>query len=92
VHLLVLAAMGMMCLPCALHLVLLPRRGAWAQLAVVSAAMLAVHPLLVGEHDMGHHSPAPAAIMVAMVTVASGGLALAVWALALDTLARRARA
>ena len=43
-HLLVLAAAGMACLPCALHLLLLPRRRAWVHSAAVSTAMLVVHP------------------------------------------------
>ena len=92
-RLLVLAAMGMACLPCALHLLLLPRRRAWVQLAAVSAAMLALHPLVAGGH--GSHGTAPAvtaAVTAAMTAVPALALALALAGLARGVRARRARA
>jgi hypothetical protein len=47
---LLLLAMGLACLPCALRTVLLPTRRAWAAAAAVPAAMLALHPLLPAVH------------------------------------------
>ncbi len=85
VRLLVLAAMGMACLPCALHLLLLPRRRVWVRTAVVSAAMLAAHPLLASGH--GAHGTGPATAVTALAAL---GLALALTALVLGARARRA--
>ncbi len=86
-HLLVLAAMAMVCLPCALHLLLLPRRRAWVQTGAVSASMLVVHPLVAGGH--GPHGTAPALTM-AMTALPALGLALALAGLALGTRVRGA--
>ena len=87
-HLLVLAVMGMACLPCALHLVLLPRRRAWVQMAVVSAAMLGVHALVTGGHGAAQHGGTPATVGTAMTVAAALGLAFAACGLALDGRAR----
>ncbi|MGK5114108.1 MULTISPECIES: hypothetical protein [unclassified Geodermatophilus] len=75
---LVLLAMGLACLPCALHLVLLPRRRAWAQAGLVAAAMLVAHPLL-GPGGAHAHAggPAQGALGAAMVLVPALGLGLA---------------
>ncbi len=86
-RLLVLAAMAMACLPCGLHLLLLPRRRAWVQLAAVSAAMLALHPFVAGGH--GSHGTPPA-VTAAMTALPALALALALAALALGARARRA--
>ena len=103
VHVLVLAAgaapsslqvvalllMGMACLPCAMHLALLPRRRTWVQAAAVSAAMLGGHPLLSaagsGHHGTAHVGGAAAGVGVAMVGVPALGLVLALSGLALGT-------
>ncbi|MGY1706647.1 hypothetical protein ACI79C_18935 [Geodermatophilus sp. SYSU D00697] len=82
-RLLVLAGMGMACLPCALHLALLPRRRTWVQMAVVSAAMLVAHPWVTGGHGAGAHGATSSVVGAAMVAVAACGLALALWALVL---------
>ncbi len=86
-HLLALAAMGTACLPCALHLLLLPRRRTWVLMGAVSAAMLVLHPLVAGGH--GAHGTAPV-VAAAMTVLAAAGLALALAALALGARARRA--
>ncbi|MGY1653494.1 hypothetical protein [Geodermatophilus sp. SYSU D01119] len=83
-RLLVLVVMGMACLPCALHLVLLPRRRTWVQMAVVSAAMGGVHPLLAGGHGAAQHGGTPDAVGAAMTVIAAVGLASATWGLVLD--------
>lgn len=82
VHVVVLLAMGMGCLPCAMHLALLPRRRAWAQMAVVSAVMLVGHPVLSATSGAAHHAPAVSAgggvLDVALVVGPVVGLVLAV--------------
>jgi hypothetical protein len=78
---LVLLGMSAACLPCAVHLALLPRRRTWVQTAVVSAAMLGAHPLL----PAGHHGTAHGAVGVAMVAVPALGLVLALAGLRLDS-------
>ena len=82
VHVVVLLAMGMGCLPCAMHLALLPRRRAWAQMAVVSAVMLVGHPVLSATSGAAHHAPAVPAgggvLDVALVVGPVVGLVLAV--------------
>ena len=82
VHVVVLLAMGMGCLPCAMHLALLPRRRAWAQMAVVSAVMLVGHPVLSAASGAAHHAPAVSAggrvLDVALVVGPVVGLVLAV--------------
>ena len=81
VHVVVLLAMGMGCLPCAMHLALLPRRRAWAQMAVVSAVMLVGHPVLSATSGAAHHTPAVSAgggvLDAALVVGPVVGLALA---------------
>ena len=81
VHVVVLLAMGMGCLPCAMHLALLPRRRAWAQMAVVSAVMLVGHPVLSAASGAAHHTPAVSAgggvLDAALVVGPVVGLALA---------------
>ncbi len=81
VHVVVLLAMGMGCLPCAMHLALLPRRRAWVQMAVVSAVMLAGHPVLSAASGAAHHAPAVSAgggvLDVALVVGPVVGLVLA---------------
>jgi hypothetical protein len=81
--------MGMACLPCAMHLALLPRRRTWVQAAAVSAAMLVGHPLLSaagsGHHGTAHGGGAAAGVGVAMVVVPALGLVLALSGLALGT-------
>ncbi|MGY1631100.1 hypothetical protein ACI784_05235 [Geodermatophilus sp. SYSU D01186] len=79
---LVLLGMAMACLPCAVHLALLPRRRAWVQAAAVSAAMVGAHPLVAAGH--AHHGTAGGgAVGVAMVAVPALGLVLALTGLAL---------
>jgi hypothetical protein len=73
----VLVAMGLACLPCALHLVLLPRRSTWLAAAVVPAGMLAVHPLL----PAGHAHAADPVLAGGLVLVPAAGLVMAVWGL-----------
>ena len=84
-----LLLMGMACLPCAMHLALLPRRRTWVQTAAVSAAMLIGHPLLPaagpGHHGTAHAGGAAAGVGVAMVAVPALGLVLALSGLALET-------
>lgn len=80
-----LLVMAMACLPCAVHLVLLPRRRTWVQTAVVSAAMLGGHPLLPVGSGAGHHGAVHAgAVGIAMVLVPLLGLVLALSGLALE--------
>ena len=83
----VLLAMGMGCLPCAMHLALLPRRRAWVQLAVVSVVMLMGHPLLSeggpGPHGIAHEGGAAGDVGAAMVLLPMLGLLLALSGLAL---------
>lgn len=83
-----LLLMGMACLPCAMHLALLPRRRTWVQTAAVSAAMLVGHPLLSaagpGHHGTAHVGGAGAGVGVTMVVVPALGLLLALAGLALD--------
>jgi hypothetical protein len=89
VQVVALLLMGMACLPCAMHLVLLPRRRTWVQTAAVSAAMLVGHPLLSaagsGHHGTAYGGGAAAGVGVAMVVVPALGLLLAVAGLALET-------
>ncbi|MGY1593470.1 hypothetical protein ACI79D_15975 [Geodermatophilus sp. SYSU D00708] len=85
VQVVVLLGMGAACLPCAVHLALLPCRRAWLQTAVVSAAMLGAHPLV----PAGHHGAGHGSVGVALVVVPAAGLALAAWALVLGPRARR---
>jgi hypothetical protein len=82
---LVLLGMAMACLPCAVHLALLPRRRTWVQAAVVSAAMVGAHPLVAAGAGHAHHGTAPGggAVGVAMVVVPALGLVLALSGLAL---------
>lgn len=83
---------GMACLPCAMHLALLPRRRTWVQTAAVSAAMLVAHPLLL--NGAGHHGAAHtggAVVGVAMVVVPASALVLALSGLGLEVV-RHARA
>lgn len=79
--------MGMACLPCAMHLALLPRRRTWVQAAGVSAAMLVGHPLLSaagsGHHGTAHVGGAAAGMGGAMVVLPALGLVLALSGLAL---------
>jgi hypothetical protein len=84
-HVVVVLGMAMGCLPCAMHLALLPRRRAWAQMAVVSAAMLGAHPLLSAVSGSGHHAAASggAGLGAALVVGPVLGLALAVTGLVL---------
>lgn len=84
-----LLLMGMACLPCAMHLALLPRRRTWVQTAAVSAAMLVGHPLLSvagpGHHGTAHGSGAATSVGVASVVVPALGLAVALSGLVLET-------
>ena len=86
-HVVAVLAMAMGCLPCAMHLALLPRRRAWAQMAVVSAVMLGGHPLLSAASGAGHHAPVASAggavLGVALVVGPVVGLTLAVAGLVL---------
>ncbi|SDO70813.1 hypothetical protein [Geodermatophilus sp. DSM 45219] len=75
--------MAMGCLPCAMHLALLPRRRAWAQMAVVSAVMLVGHPLLSVASGAGHHAPTGPAGGAALAVAPVVALALAVAGLVL---------
>ena len=81
VQVVALLLMGMACLPCAMHLALMPRRRTWVQTAAVSAAMLIGHPLLSaagsGHHGTAHAGGAAAGVGVAMVGVPALGLVLA---------------
>ena len=81
--------MGMACLPCAVHLALLPRRRTWVQTAAVSVAMLVGHPLLSaagpGHHGTAHSGGLVAGVGVAMVAVPALALVLALSGLALET-------
>ena len=95
VQVLALLAMGMACLPCAMHLALLPRRRAWVQTAVVSAVMLGGHPLLsaglgAGDHG-GHPGHGGAAVGVGMVVAPLLGLVLALSGLVLEARRRGVR-
>jgi hypothetical protein len=56
----VTAVMAVICVVCAGHLVLRPHGGAWAEASVASAAMLVVHPLLMGTAGHAHHAPSTA--------------------------------
>lgn len=89
VQVVALLLMGMACLPCAMHLALLPRRRTWLQTAAVSTAMLVGHPLLSaagpGHHGTAHASGAAAAVGVAMVVVPALGTVLSLSGLALET-------
>jgi len=89
VQVVALLLMGMACLPCAMHLALLPRRRAWVQSAAVSAAMLVGHPLVsaagFGHHGTAHVGGVSAGVGVAMVVVPALGLVLALSGLALET-------
>jgi hypothetical protein len=89
-----LLVMGMACLPCAVHLALLPRRRTWVQTAVVSAAMLGGHPLL-SAAGSGHHGThaghGAAAVGVGMVVVPLLGLVLALFGLVLEARGRGRR-
>ena len=85
-HVVAVLGMAMGCLPCAMHLALLPQRRAWAQMALVSAAMLGGHPLLSAASGGGHHAAAAtggAALDAALVVGPVLGLALAVTGLVL---------
>ena len=88
VQVVALLLMGMACLPCAMHLALLPRRRTWVQTAAVSAAMLVGHPLLSaagsGHHGAAHVGGAAAGVGVAMVVVPALGLLLALAGLTLE--------
>lgn len=88
VQVVALLLMGMACLPCAMHLALLPRRRTWVQTAGVSAAMLVGHPLLSaagsGHHGTAHGGGTAAGVGMAMVVVPALGLLLAVAGLALQ--------
>jgi hypothetical protein len=93
-HVVAVLGMAMACLPCAMHLALLPRRRAWVQMAVVSAVMLVGHPLLSAASVAGHHAPPTssggAVLGVALVVGPVAGLALAVAGLLLGGPRRRA--
>jgi peptidoglycan/LPS O-acetylase OafA/YrhL len=82
---LVLLGMALACLPCAVHLALLPRRRTWVQAAAVSAAMVVAHPLAAAAGGHAHHGAAPGGgvLGVAMVVVPALGLVLALVGLAL---------
>jgi len=88
VQVVALLVMGMACLPCAMHLALLPRPRTWVQTAAVSAAMLVGHPLLAaagsGHHGTAHVEGAAAGVGMAMVAVPALGLLLALAGLALQ--------
>ncbi|MGR6965035.1 hypothetical protein ACU610_11280 [Geodermatophilus sp. URMC 61] len=88
VQVVALLVMGMACLPCAVHLALLPRRRTWVQTAVVSAAMLVGHPLLSaagsGHHGTAHEGGAAVGVGAATVVVPATGLVLALSGLALE--------
>ena len=83
-----LLLMGMACLPCAVHLALLPRRRTWVQTGAVSAAMLVGHPLLsaagTGHHGMTHVGGGVAGVGVAMIVLPALGLVLALSGLTLQ--------
>ena len=92
VQVVALLPMGMACLPCAVHLALLPRRRTWVQPAAVSAATVVAHPLL--PDGAGHHGAAHtggAVVGVAMVVVPASALVLALSGLGLEVV-RHARA
>ena len=95
VQVVALLAMGMACLPCAMHLALLPRRRAWVQTAVVSAAMLGGHPLLSAGLGAGHHGAhaghGAAAVGAGMVVAPLLGLVLALSGLVLEARERGRR-
>ena len=82
-HVVAVLGMAMGCLPCAMHLALLPRRRAWAQLAVVSAVMVVGHPLLSVTAGGGHHASTGSAGGAALAVAPVVGLALAVAGLVL---------
>jgi len=88
VQVVALLLMAMACLPCAVHLVLLPRRRTWVQTAAVSVTMLIGHLLLsaagAGHHGTGHAGGVAAGVGVAMVVVPALGLVLALSGLALE--------
>ncbi len=88
VRVVALLLMGMACLPCAMHLALLPRRRTWVQTAAVSAAMLVGHPLLSatgsGHHGTAHVGGVVAGVGVAMVLLPGLGLVLALSGLTLQ--------
>jgi hypothetical protein len=87
-HVVAVLGMAMGCLPCAMHLALLPRRRAWAQMALVSAAMLGGHPLLSAASGGGHHAATATggtALGAALVVGPVLGLGLAVTGLVLGT-------
>ena len=81
VQVVALLVMGMACLPCAVHLALLPRRRTWVLTGAVCAAMLVGHPLLsavgTGHHGTAHEGGAAAGVGVAMVVLPALGLVLA---------------
>lgn len=91
VQIVALLAMGMACLPCAMHLALLPRRRAWVQTAVVSAAMLGGHPLLSAGHHGAHAGHGAAAVGAGMVVAPLLGLVLALSGLVLEARERGRR-
>ena len=83
-HVAVVLGMAMGCLPCAMHLALLPRRRAWAQMSVVSAVVLVGHLALSVTWGAGHHASTGPAGGAALVVAPVVGLALAVAGLVLS--------
>jgi hypothetical protein len=89
-HVLLLLGMALACLPCAVHVVLVPGPRTWLRATLVSAAGLAAHPLL-GLLPAGHpgHAHAPAAAFAVTGMVLGPALTLGVSALGLWTSTRR---
>ncbi len=77
-HALVLLVMACVCVPCATRTLLAPTRGAWTRGSLVSAGMLAVHPLL-GLLDTAHagHAATSNSAVVAIAMTAGPAVALA---------------
>lgn len=71
----VMAAMALVCVPCAWHLWHRPTPGVWGTTAAVDAGMLALHaPMLAAA---GHHAGASAALMWTGLALVVGQLVLA---------------
>ncbi len=85
-HVVAVLGMAMGCLPCAMHLALLPRRRAWAQTVVVPTVVLVGHLVLSVTWGAGHHASTGPAGGGALVVAPVVGLALAVAGLVLGGL------
>jgi hypothetical protein len=70
----VMAAMGLVCLPCAWHLWRSPTGSVWGLTATVDAGMLALHAPMVATH---HAHGRPVALMWLGLGLVAGQLALA---------------